>query len=48
MFKLQAYSKFNQLVIVLTIESNENMAGDLEVEFPKFLADILDKTETLF
>ena len=34
------------------LESTENMAGegelDLEVEFPKFLADILDKTEIIF
>ena len=34
------------------LESTENMAGEgeleLEVEFPKFLADILDKTEIIF
>ena len=34
------------------LESTENTAGegelDLEVEFPKFLADVLDKTEIIF
>ena len=34
------------------LESTENMAGegelDLKVEFPKFLADVLDKTEIFF
>ena len=34
------------------LDSTENMAGegelDLEVEFPKFLADVLDKTEIIF
>ena len=34
------------------LESTENMAGegelDLEVEFPRFLAEVLDKTETIF
>ena len=34
------------------LESTENMAGEgeleLEVEFPKFLADVSDKTEIIF